>query len=124
MDKLNVKYMDNSDNLIMRMHINAYLIHFPQTQKQWGGATIGLIMINCNHLQGNVELFNDYLRKTPLCLAFMFCRQFRMHIQLFKKMLQGMVNFDKYFLRQVAARGRWWTSGGGRDGRDRAAESG
>jgi hypothetical protein len=54
MDQFVVHYFDDDDDLIIALQINSYLIHFPKSQKKWGGSTIGRITINQDRLQGNI----------------------------------------------------------------------
>jgi hypothetical protein len=106
MDQFVLHYFDNNDNLIIALQMNSYLIHVLKSQKKLGGSTVGRITINQNQLQGNFQLFSDYLSDNPVYPAFMFCRRFRMQVSLFQRITEDIVGFDEYFLQKRDAAGR------------------
>ena len=106
MDQFVLHYFDDNDDLIIALQMNSYLIHFLKSQKKSGGSTIGRITINQNQLQGDFQLFSNYLSENPVYPAFMFRRRFRMQVSLFQKIVEDIGGFDEFFLQKRDAAGR------------------
>ena len=65
MDQMVTHFMNDNDNLMLAMQINAYIINLLQSQKQWGGSVSGRITIDRRRLEGDLELFNNYFSNHP-----------------------------------------------------------
>jgi hypothetical protein len=71
-----------------------------------GAQPFGRITINQNQLQGDFQLFSNYLSDNPVYPAFMFCRRFRMQVSLCQRITEDIVGFDEYFLQKRNVSGR------------------
>ena len=60
-----------------------------------------------NRTQAQLSLHSTNFRQSPVYPAVMFHRWFRMHIQLFEKILQDMVYFNEYFFQKYDTAGQW-----------------
>ena len=61
---------------------------------------MGRKTINCNQLQGHVQLYNDYFSENPTYPDKLFRRRFRMQRSLFLKIVDAIAKEDDYFFQK------------------------
>ena len=75
-------------------------------QKKHGSSVDEQMVIDCNRLQGDLQLHRDYFCKNPTYPDFLFCQRFQMCISLFKRILKDVVTHNEYFLQKRNTAGK------------------
>ncbi|XP_058783356.1 uncharacterized protein LOC131658036 [Vicia villosa] len=63
-------------------------------------------VIDRNHEEWHIRLFNDYFSENPVYTDAQFRRRFRMHRHLFLRIVEALGNHDEYFQMRVDATGK------------------
>ncbi|CAM6104035.1 unnamed protein product [Calypogeia fissa] len=79
-----------------------------QLTKKWGGSRVGRSAnLKRKREDGHLKLWEDYFQENPIYGELKFRRRYRMSTRLFKKILDDVCAYDRYFVRKKDA-ARFW----------------
>ncbi|CAM6101504.1 unnamed protein product [Calypogeia fissa] len=82
-----------------------------QLTKKWGGSRVGRSAnLKRKREDGHLKLWEDYFQENPIYGELKFRRRYRMNTRLFKKILDDVCAYDRYFVRKKDAPRFWGLS--------------